>query len=180
MEPLAEAIRVHPLISGLQISSVTHKIGLHADNINVAMTNPTQSLPVLYELLMTFEEISLYKINCSKSSMLSICLDQITKPALVSFHMGSSFFYYLFRHTVNCTPQNMLCINFENLLKKWHNLWSKLRNLLASRAGKIALTKMFLMPRFIFILNTACHIPNNPISHSSMDSQHVNLGSQTP
>lgn len=44
MEPLSEAIRVHSLISGLQIGAVTHKIGLYVDDMIVAMTNPTQSL----------------------------------------------------------------------------------------------------------------------------------------
>lgn len=39
MEPLSEAIRTHPLISGIQVGSITHKIGLYVDDVMVAVTN---------------------------------------------------------------------------------------------------------------------------------------------
>lgn len=67
MELLAEAIRAHPLISGIQVGSTAHKIRLYADDVTVAQTliqcNPYQ--PSLNTL------IYLYKYPCTKLIVLS-------------------------------------------------------------------------------------------------------------
>lgn len=82
IESLAEAILSHSLISGLKIGNTTHKIGHYTDDAIVAISNPIKSLPALQSLLECFGEISFYKVNRSKSSMIGICLDLNTKHAI--------------------------------------------------------------------------------------------------
>lgn len=73
MEPLAEVIRNNPLITGLQISRVAHKIGLYADNVVICMTNPERYLPP-WSASIIWADFT-YKMNYSKSTMLGILLD---------------------------------------------------------------------------------------------------------
>lgn len=61
IEPLWEAIRSHPSISGMQIGPVVHKIGLSLDDSIVSMTDPSRSLLALHDLLQVFGQVSLYK-----------------------------------------------------------------------------------------------------------------------
>lgn len=53
IEPLAQAIRSYPHITGLTVGQVSHKIGLYADDI-IWLTVPLKSLPPLCELLNSF------------------------------------------------------------------------------------------------------------------------------
>lgn len=68
MEPLAEAIRSRYQFEGIKIVEQEHKIGLYADNIILTLSDP------LISLLQSFSNISLFKINSTKSQMLSIHL----------------------------------------------------------------------------------------------------------
>lgn len=126
MEPLAAVIRLHLLILGQHVGSITYKLGLYADNVIVVMTNPLQSSPALYDILMHFGHLSLYKDNCSKS-----CLNQITKInlyTLVSFPMGPML-NVTYLHLQLAVPfSNTLRINYEALLKKLQDLCSSLRS----------------------------------------------------
>lgn len=107
------------------------------------MTNPLQSSPALYDILMHFGHLSLYKDNCSKS-----CLNQITKInlyTLVSFPMGPML-NVTYLHLQLAVPfSNTLRINYEALLKKLQDLCSSLRSTWAYWAGKIALTVLYLL-----------------------------------
>lgn len=51
IEPLATAIRSHPLIKGKQVGGATHKILLYADDILIYLTDPESSIPTLLETL---------------------------------------------------------------------------------------------------------------------------------
>lgn len=44
-------ICTNPAISIIEIGKFNHKIGLYADDVNIFITNPTQSLPYVHHTL---------------------------------------------------------------------------------------------------------------------------------
>lgn len=82
MEPLAHSIRINPVICGIEIGELNHKIGLYADDVIVSITNPTQSLPHLQHTLDLFSKASLFKINYSESCMFGDNIDPNTKRSI--------------------------------------------------------------------------------------------------
>lgn len=67
LEPLAEAIRLHPDVKGTEVAGSAHKISLVADDILLTLTTPRVSLPNLLSLLSTFASISGLHVNPNKS-----------------------------------------------------------------------------------------------------------------
>lgn len=70
MEPFAEFIRSCAQISGQ--GEVEHKVGSHADDVLLIMTNPIQSLPEVNRVIAEFGSISFYKVNTAKLQMLGV------------------------------------------------------------------------------------------------------------
>lgn len=156
MEPLAAAIRVNPLISGLQVGDTTHKLGLYADNVLIFLTNALQSLPVLHNLLTTFGQLSLYKVNCSKSSMLGIYLNNTMKTLLTHsspFPCAPSSMLTYLGIQLTVPSSNRLSINCEILLKKLNDLCSSFCSVHYSWAGKIAFSSLAHNPHWQSLKN---------------------------
>lgn len=55
MEPLAEAIRSHPDITGVEIAGSPHKIAFFVDDILLTLTNPRIALPNLFLFLFSLQ-----------------------------------------------------------------------------------------------------------------------------
>lgn len=70
LEPLAEAIRADPNISGVQIASQVDKINLSADDTVLYLTQPERSLPSLFDLIHKFGMVSGYAIDQAGSAIL--------------------------------------------------------------------------------------------------------------
>ena len=63
VEPLAIAVRAHPVIEGVMVKDEKHIILLYADDIMLYLTNMETSLPALCTLLEDYSCISGYKIK---------------------------------------------------------------------------------------------------------------------
>lgn len=72
LEPMAQAIRRNPRLSGVQIGKTLHKLVLYADDILCFITDPETSVPCLLNIINTFSKLSGYKINCNKSEALPL------------------------------------------------------------------------------------------------------------
>ena len=72
MEPLAQAIRQHQDIRGVEIRGTEHKLGLFADDLLVYITQPDVSFPALMGLLQEYGYYSGYKINVTKTQILTL------------------------------------------------------------------------------------------------------------
>lgn len=88
LELLAEVVRTHPDITGVEVASTTHKISLFADDILLSITKPRIALPNLLSLLNTFAMFSGLSVNLAKSKAMSI---NLPPSQLASLQMAFSF-----------------------------------------------------------------------------------------
>lgn len=157
IEPLAHAIRAHPRIFGLPIGQHSHKIGLYADDIIIWLTDPLKSLPPLCDLLHQFSQVSMYKLNKSKSAMFGFSLPPHLKKAITtvspfSWAPNSSMPYLGIQLT---SPSSVLLrTNLSILIQKLQDISKSLLNVCTSWAGRIALSKMFLLPHILYFFRT--------------------------
>uniref|UniRef100_A0A3Q2PAQ2 Reverse transcriptase domain-containing protein n=1 Tax=Fundulus heteroclitus TaxID=8078 RepID=A0A3Q2PAQ2_FUNHE len=72
IEPLAQKIRCHTAIHGINMGSIHHKLLLYADDMLVLLTKPEESVPVLLDCIEDFKLLSGYKVNCDKSEAMPV------------------------------------------------------------------------------------------------------------
>lgn len=137
LEPLAQAIRSDPVISGIKIGDTEHKIGLglYANNVIIALTNPKVSLPAVQHILDSFSSISLYKLNHSKSLMLNVGLDLQTTNIISAespFAWATNSFLPYLGIKLTFPSHILLQTNFEDLIGKLMCLSKELSRVPAS------------------------------------------------
>ena len=72
LEPLAQKLRILEEIKPIIIRNTLHKISLYVDDLLVYMDEVYITLPAVLNILKIFGEISGYKINMAKSSLLPL------------------------------------------------------------------------------------------------------------
>lgn len=72
IEPLAQAIRDNEELVGISMGGDEHKIGLFADDIITYLQNPNVTLPKLVNFMEEYGLMSGYKLNVSKTQVLSL------------------------------------------------------------------------------------------------------------
>lgn len=72
IEPLAQTVRQNDKIKGIMMNDTEHKIGLFADDIIAYLTRPDESLPELIKVFEAYGYLSGYKINISKTQILTL------------------------------------------------------------------------------------------------------------
>lgn len=82
LEPLAEAIRSDPSISGVRIGGENHIMSLFVDDMVLYLTNSYVSISSLMDLINSFGRISGLAINYSKSEIHLIALPVETRLKL--------------------------------------------------------------------------------------------------
>lgn len=99
LEPLAEAIRTHPEISGIKLGNTEYRISLYADDVILFITKPETSIPTLLSIINQFGQISGYKINYDKSEALppGNRRESWDPPSQFSFQVVI-WRFYIFRH----------------------------------------------------------------------------------
>lgn len=83
MEPLAESIRSSSEVKGITIAGQHHKIGLFADDVVLTLTSPQSSLTAVQSIINNFSNISYYKLNTNKSTVLPINIPKLTLESYI-------------------------------------------------------------------------------------------------
>lgn len=68
---MSQWIRQNPNIRGISILGEDQKVALFADDLLVYLEQPTQSLPKLLDCLEEYGQMSGYKLNISKTQILT-------------------------------------------------------------------------------------------------------------
>ena len=154
LEPLASRIRscteIHPIIQ----NGTSHKFSAYADDVVLFISKPKDSIPPLLSLIKEFGTFSGYRINWSKSELMS--LSQMTdRPYLEStpFKIVSDKFTSL-GIIVTSKLNQLVKLNWEKKitqLKKNIEFWNTLP---ISMAGRINAIKMVTLPRFLYMFQS--------------------------
>ena len=158
VEMLALAVRSHPTITGITISGVENRISLYADDILMFLSNLTQSLPSLQELIRCFGEFSGYKINSTKSNILFLKESERLNPPVTSFHNSPQGFTYL---GIQITPKvkNLIPSNYDPIIASVTQSINRWMSLPLSMIGRINIIKMNILPKFLYLFQS---LPLNP------------------
>ncbi len=70
IEPLAQSIRQHLLIPGVEINAIEHKISLFADNVMIYSAGPKKHFTNLMQVLEKCNEYAGCKLNVTKTQIL--------------------------------------------------------------------------------------------------------------
>lgn len=153
MEPLAEAIRSHTGIRGVEISTIHHKINIFADDVILTLTDVDKSLANTTTLLKLYGSLSYYKVNTSKSLILDLSLTPSMKHRLKNrfpYSWQESSLPYLGIHLTR-NLSNLIKANFPPLLKSTQLEIDRIAKVENSWWGRIVLYKMIVLPKIVCI-----------------------------
>uniref|UniRef100_A0A803J671 Reverse transcriptase domain-containing protein n=1 Tax=Xenopus tropicalis TaxID=8364 RepID=A0A803J671_XENTR len=156
MEPLAETIRKSSKVQGYTIGSQTCKTSLFADNVIITITDPSKSLPALFQIIKQFSLVSFYKINTTKTEALPIWIPNHILSLLKSsykFEWQQSSIKYLGIH-VSFSEKNLFKENFVPMLSKFQKLTQDWMYKDISWLGRIAAIKCNLLPKILYLFRT--------------------------
>lgn len=80
-------MRQHKDLRGVVVNGIEHRIGLFADDVIVYLEQPDKSLPALMKLLEPYGHLSGYKINDTKTQILTFNYTP-SKEVQESFHFN--------------------------------------------------------------------------------------------
>uniref|UniRef100_A0A8C7WYM9 Reverse transcriptase domain-containing protein n=1 Tax=Oryzias sinensis TaxID=183150 RepID=A0A8C7WYM9_9TELE len=151
IEPLAQALRQHEALEGIEISNTKHIIGLFADDIIIFLKNPDNELPILMDFLKVFGHYSGYKINIDKTQILTLNYSP-SKQIKESYNLKweSKTIKYLGviltkeidkLYETNFDPIEQ---NMQKNLQKWNTYPLDL-------SSRVKIIKMNITPRFLYL-----------------------------
>lgn len=159
LEPFAISIRNHPIMKGIQLADVEHRIALFADDALLYLTNLEQSFSALTEEINRFGNSSGYKVNQTKSSVLFINKQERLHCTIQHpFLNASKGFKYL---GIFITPnQNTLVSdNYQPVISKAKESLNRWSSLPLTMIGRINALKMNILPKFLYLFQS---IPLSP------------------
>lgn len=160
MKPLAEHIRTSNLISGFQIGGKVHKISLFADDVILMLTNPHSSLTAAQAFLNKYSKVSYYRVNASKSHILNLGIDSVTKNLLslqFPFQWSETSLAYL-GITLTKNIENLFKANYIPFKQKLIKSLEQISKHEFSWTGRIAAFKMTILPQLLYVFHSL-HIP---------------------
>lgn len=164
LEVLNNSIRENERIRGLKIKGHEIKLKAYADDMALIVEDPTRNLEYVLAEINKFGNLSGFKINKSKTVMLTKNLGKKEEDELVKrsgIQKGKKVRYlgiWLSERNTNLYENNYRTMwqKVSMDLKKWDKL-----NL--SLSGRIAVIKMNILPRLIFLFMNLPIITNNGI-----------------
>lgn len=154
IEPLAQMLRQAGDVEGIAISRDIHKVALYADDVLIYLSEPTKSLPALFKCLKTFGEYSGYKLNVSKTQIITLNYDPpINLRKEFDLKWDLTTLTYL-RVVIPVDLSTILKHNYDDLLKKIKQdiqRWTAIPFL--SLTQRIESVKLNILPRFLFFVS---------------------------
>lgn len=149
LEPLAQALRQSPVISPVTLFGSQHHISLYADDIILYLSDLNVSIPRVLQLFNQFSNMSGYRINWDKSSLMALntVSQHITLPTNIAF--TKSFTYIGIKITDSLS--GIIHTNFCEISQKINLDLQRWTNLKISVQARISTVKMNILPRLNFL-----------------------------
>lgn len=148
-----EHVGINTKISGDAIGNQVHKISLFADDIILMITNTSRSFPKVQTILDWFGRVSFYKANATKSHILDLGIDPITRNLLQQqfpYSWAESRIPYLGIHLTRST-KSLFAHNYLPLQGKIQTDLHKMDILEFSWWHRLAAFKMILLPQILYL-----------------------------
>lgn len=153
IEPLANMIRNHPDITGIQHANREFKTSLFADDVILFLSTPKQSLLVLETLLLEFRKASGLSLNDTKSEIYPIFLqpnDYTDLQRLTPYRWITSTWRYL-GVMIPVNIKNIYKVNFTDSFRSLAQSLASLSRHTFSWMDRIHIVKSFMLPKFLFL-----------------------------
>uniref|UniRef100_A0A670HXE1 Reverse transcriptase domain-containing protein n=1 Tax=Podarcis muralis TaxID=64176 RepID=A0A670HXE1_PODMU len=155
LEVLLNMIRGDQLIKGVQHGAKDYKLRAFADDLVLTLQEPETSTKRVLELIEKFGQVAGFKLNMQKTKVLEKNLTMAEKEKFQS-ETGLTITKKVKYLGVNLTSRNVNLFkdNYEKCwteVKKDLEIWSRLR---LSLLGRIAVIKMNVLPRMLFLFQT--------------------------
>ena len=154
LEPFAISNRNHPIIKGIQIADVEHRIALFADDTLLFLTNLEQSFSALNEVINRFVKFSGYRVNKTKSSVLFLMERERLHPTVRHTFMNVPQGFRYLGITITTNLNSLISSNYNPVIseaKESLNRWSSLP---LSVIGCISAFKMNILPKFLYLFQS--------------------------
>lgn len=148
LEPIAQLIRQSDKIVPVMVHNTSHYISLYADDILIYTSNPAESIPFLLQTFEQFGRISGYKVNWTKSALMSL---HGTATDLPSFNIPVVDTFKYLGISICPTVDSLTKNNFNKVLHSITNdlnTWGKLPTSFQSR---LSIIKMNVLSRINFL-----------------------------
>ena len=150
IEPLAQCIRLNPLIHGYNTNGTTNKISLYADDILLYITQPQITIPALLDTINLFGTFSGYRINWNKSVLMPVHTNNLALLESFPFKISRDKFTYL-GIEITRHYSSLFQANFTPLIETLRTKIQFWDTLPISLIGRINAIKMIFLPQLIYL-----------------------------
>lgn len=151
IEPFDIAIRSHPQFCGITVGTVEHRIALYADDVILLISILNKSIPALLQLIRSFGDISGYRVNHTKSSILLLNSNERKKPIAeaIQFNVVDQFRYL----GIRIVPRldQVASANYEPLMAEINESINRWMSLPVSIMGRVNILKMNTLPKLLYL-----------------------------
>lgn len=151
IEPLAQTIRLDPQIHGYHTKKTLSKISLYADDVLLYITKPHLTIPALLDIINLFGTFAGYKINWTKSTMMSVGSTSANTITHFPFKVVADKFTYL-GIEITKNYSSLYQYNFLPLLDKLKDTIQHWRTLPISLLGRVNAVKMVFLPKLLYVI----------------------------
>uniref|UniRef100_A0A670JUF4 Reverse transcriptase domain-containing protein n=1 Tax=Podarcis muralis TaxID=64176 RepID=A0A670JUF4_PODMU len=155
LEVLLNMIRRDQLVKGVQVGAKQYKLRAFADDLVLTLQEPESSTKRVLELIQEFGQVAGFKLNKLKIKVLEKKLTPFEKERFQN-ETGLTVVKKVKYLGINMTAKNVNLFK-DNYEKSWTEvkkdleIWS---NLKLSLLGRIAVIKMNVLPRMLFLFQT--------------------------
>ncbi|KAJ1155329.1 hypothetical protein NDU88_008059 [Pleurodeles waltl] len=157
IEPLAILLRNDPLIEGWPWPNCPEdRVALYADDVLLYISNPARSGPRVLQLLSLFAEASGLILNPNKSLLVPLPRSRDCVDWQQSIPVRRNSFKYLGIY-ISLLPELTWELNVTPLTRRIKTDLQRWRALPLNLLGRIALYKMMILPRLLYLLQNFPH-----------------------
>uniref|UniRef100_A0A670ILE0 Reverse transcriptase domain-containing protein n=1 Tax=Podarcis muralis TaxID=64176 RepID=A0A670ILE0_PODMU len=155
LEVLLNMIRKDQLVKGIQVGVKEYKLRAFADDLVLTLQQPNTSTKRVLDLIEIFGQVAGFKLNKQKTKVLEKNLTNEEKETFQN-ETGLEIAKKVKYLGVNLTAKNVNLFkdNYDKCwteVKKDLDIWSRLK---LSLLGRIAVIKMNVLPRMLFLFQT--------------------------